>query len=236
MTVHVEESIERYFEGRIALGEDRDALFGHLDRCAPCRTHFDRLAFAQRALASPGDAVPSTELALIKRTLIPAAQKRRFIVWPSRVVGLFAPAALVVVVVLGLMMFPELSGRKESVLTPKGGHTARSGEIEVLCFDTQKEVTAHLREDGACIAPGFIKVIYASPESVPSLFVAAIEDEEVRFAVELKSPKPRSVVPDFAELRAGGTIKVVVLTADRTPEKEELMRMKPRLVVEGVSR
>ncbi len=236
MTVHVEESIERYFEGRIAHGEDRDALFGHLDRCSPCRAHFDRIAFVHRALASPEHPVPGTELALIKRTLIPDASKKRIFVWPSRLVGLFAPAALVVIAVLGLMMFPELGGRKESGFMSKGGHGARTGEIEVLCFDTQKEITAHLREDGACIAPGFVKVIYASPESVPSLVVAAIEDEEVRFLVELKAPKPRSVVPEFAELRAGSTIKLVALAADRTPEKEELLRTKPRLVVEGVSR
>src|SRR5437763_1637818 len=126
MTVHVEESIERYFEGRIGLSEDRDALFGHLDRCAPCRGHFDRLAFTHRALAGTRSGVPMTELALIKQSLIPAAaekskEARKRLSFP-RLAALFAPAAAVVVIALGVLTFPT-NLHKEGALVPKGGTT-----------------------------------------------------------------------------------------------------------------
>jgi hypothetical protein len=233
MTVHVEESIERYFEGRIGRGEDRDALFGHLDRCMPCRSHFDRVAFTHRALFSGDGSVPRAELDLIKGTLISGSKRP----WTIRfsmaaIVGTLAPAAAVIIAAFAFFVLP----RNEGVFTAKGGAVARAGAIEVLCFDDKKEVTAHLKEDGACVAPGFVKVIYASPETMPSLVVAAVEDDEVRFVVELKSPKPRSVVPEFAELRPGSAIRVIAFGADKAPDKDEIARMKPRLVVEGVSK
>jgi hypothetical protein len=234
VTVHVEESIERYFEGAIAKREDRDALFGHLDRCEPCRDHFDRIAFTQRALAGAKGDVPATELALIRRTLI-GGDSSRSRMTAARFFALFAPAAAVAAVGLLVVLNPHTLSL-EPTFVPKGGLTLHSPQVEALCFDAAKEITAHLREDGACVAPGFVKVIYASPETVPSLVVAAIEDEEVRFVVKLESPKPRSVVPEFAELRPGASIRIIAVTAERAPEKESLLTMKPRLVVDGVSR
>jgi hypothetical protein len=202
MTTHVEAAIERYFEGRIDDITERDALFGHLDRCDGCRRRFDELAGVQRALAG-GTEIPATELALIGRTVVAGAAARKTSAQPWFVVArVLAPmVALGIAAVVLLQPPPEL--------TSKGGGEAGSVGIEALCFDPSGAQTKVLKESGECPAPGLVKLVYASARSVDRLTVRAGS-----WSAELVAPAPRSTIPGHVALEVGQRLEVVAVAGD----------------------
>lgn len=197
MTTHVEAAIDKYFEGRIEDVKERDALFGHLDRCDGCRRRFDEVALVQRALS--GDrGVPAAELALIGRTVIAAAAPVKKPAWSawfwvSRIAAPVAALGAAAVLFLGPSQF-----------TAKGGGEQGTGVgIEVLCFDRRAEQTKVLRASGDCPAPGVFKLVYASAHSVDHLSVRAKD-----LKLEIDAPAPRSSLPGYVEFEAGERIEV----------------------------
>jgi hypothetical protein len=201
MTTHVETAIERYFEGRIGDIKERDALFGHLDRCDRCRRRFDELAVVHRALAGGVAEIPATELALIGRTVVAGAAARKTNNAPwfvlTRVV---AP-----VLAIGVALFVFV---KPGEFTAKGGGAAGIA-VEALCFDPSGAQTRVLKESGACPAPGFVKLVYASARSVEHLSVRA-----GAFSVELDAPAPRSSIPGHFTLSIDEKVEVVAVAGE----------------------
>ncbi len=222
---HVDRDIERYFDGGIRTPEAHEALFGHLDRCPTCRGYFDELAGGHRLLARDRTSIPATELALLLPIVVGRSAARPGSRVPSWVWSVFGPALAAMFALLFFRPTPELAskGSEEALHAPV---------VEVLCFDQRFEVTAHLERDGACKAPGYVKVVYASPWTVPSLTVAAIADEELRFVARLTEPSPRSVVPEYASLDHGETLRIVVSTEPM--DDKALMVKRPSITVSGV--
>lgn len=197
MTTHVETAIDKYFEGRIEDVKERDALFGHLDRCEGCRRRFDEVALVQRAL-SGGSGIPAAELALIGRTVVSAAAPAKKPAWSAWfwVSRIAAPVAA-----LGAAAIFFLT---PSQFTAKGGGEGVSGVgIEVLCFDRQAVQTKVLRASGDCPAPGVFKLVYAAAHSVDHLRVRAGS-----LKLELDAPEPRSSLPGHVQFAAGERIEV----------------------------
>ncbi|MCC7386288.1 MAG: hypothetical protein IT384_30875 [Deltaproteobacteria bacterium] len=233
MTRHVERAIERYFSGDMARGAERDALFGHLDRCETCRGEFEEQARAMRALAGTGEP-PGAELELMLPALLDGvAPAARSFSW--RPLAWLLPIAAAAGLAAVLFVPREDPGAREE-WTAKGGAPAIGlPTVEVLCFDPHGEVVAHLKRDGACAAPGFLKLIYASPRTVPHLTVLAISGDEVRLHVEVDAPAPKSVLADHAKLAAGETIRVIALAGDGPAEMEVAKKHAPALTVRGTS-
>ena len=222
---HVDRDIERYFDGGIKTPEAHEALFGHLDRCPSCRAYFDELAIGHRALAKDRSTIPSTELALLLPLVVGRSAARTPSGAPAWVWSLLGPAFAAVFALLFFPPSPELvsKGSQDGPKRPT---------IEVLCFDEKLEVTAHLSRDGACAAPGWVKVVYASPWTVPSVTVAAIAGEQIKFVARLEKPGPRSVVPEHARLEYGEKLRIVV-TTERADDKA-LMAHPPTITVSGI--
>lgn len=207
MMGHVDRAIAQYFEGRITRASDRDALFGHLHRCDACRRSFDERAVAERALAGlatgqPPPGGPSArELDAIASALLDAVAPRQSRAWWRWLAGAAIPVVASLLVAVAL---PDEAFRSKG-----GGPAGGVPVIEVLCFDARAEVVAHLKESGACPAPGFLKVIFASPRPIEHLSVAAFTRDEVRLSADLTTPEPRSVLADYAQLGPGETVRVV---------------------------
>jgi hypothetical protein len=222
MTTHVEAEIEKYFDGRIEAIAERDALFGHLDRCDGCRRRFDELAVAHRALAGDQLTLPATELALIGRTVIQSTAKP--VERPRSWLRILVPAAVfAAVLVFSLLPRGEFAS--------KGGETAGAAAIDVLCFDALGEPTKALKADGSCPAPGLIKLVYASARPAAHLRVVALVDDTARIDVTLENVEPRSPIPGHAALAAGEKISIVVLARGEALEKRA-----PSITVTGVPR
>jgi hypothetical protein len=228
MTAHVESAIERYFDGvRITPG-DRDALFGHMDRCHDCRSYFDELALTHRALAGKTGDVPATELALIGQAVAMGAttepvRERR---WLTGLASAIAAASAVLLAAVFI-------GPKQEAFTAKGGAVlAASPTVEVLCFDEQAEVVAHLKQSGACPAPGFIKLVFASPKTVETLAVAVLSGEKLLSLENLQSPSPRGVLPGHVQLARGETLRIVI--SDDELDRTEALTQLATMTVEGV--
>jgi hypothetical protein len=226
MTAHVDRAIERYFAGEIARAADRDALFGHLDRCDQCRKAFDSEADLHRSLAGSKHQIPATELALIAPALLdsiaPDRAPKRWWTWAFAL----APIAAALLVAI------RATGPAHDEWSPKGSAPiAPEASIEVLCFDEKANVVQHLKQDGRCPAPGFLKVVYASPRSVPHLTVAAFAGDEVRLYADLSSPEPRSVVADYAKIARGDRVRVIAVAKDSPVAMEVLRGMSPSITV-----
>jgi hypothetical protein len=222
---HVDRDIERYFDGGIETPEAHEALFGHLDRCPTCRAYFDELAIGHRMLAADRSTLPSTELALLLPIVVGRSATSAHARVPSWVWSLFGPALAA--------MFALLFFRAPPELVSKGSvHGPKPPTIEVLCFDEKFEVTAHLERDGACPAPGWIKVVYASPWTVPSVTVGAFSGDQVRFVSRMQQPAPRAVIPEHARLEKGDELRIVVTTEDT--DDKALMAHPPSITVSGV--
>lgn len=233
MTPHVEETIERYFEGRVTEIEERDALFGHLDRCLDCRGRFDELASIHRMLGGgvPGG-IPSTELALVRSSVVSGATRktsdRRWRIG-AYLAAIAMPAAAAFAV--AAFVLPR------SDLTAKGGGAARADRpaIEVICFDERAEIREHLRSDGRCPAPGYLKLVYAAPRTVPHLLIAALSGDEVRAMSVLTMPEPRSVLPEHVKIAPGERVRIVAVSSREPIPRERAQMLSPILVVTGVA-
>ena len=175
-------------------------------------------------LAKDRSHIPSKELALLLPIVVGRSATRPSAGVPAWVWSVFGPALAAVFALLFFRPAPEM--------VAKGSPHQAKPAIEVLCFDQKFEVTAHLSRDGDCSAPGWVKVVYASPWTVPSLTVAAIADGEVRFLARMSKPEPRSVVPDHAMLRHGEKLRVVVTT--EPIDDKALMAHPPAITVSGV--
>ncbi len=223
---HVERAIEAYFEGRLSDETDRDALFGHLDRCTECREHFNEIARGFRMLSQDQAGPGAVELSMIGASLLKPEKKRRAPAWWAGLLGLASLAAVLFVV------RPVDDG-----FGAKGGASGTVATLEVLCFNEKAEMSSHLNthlhEATACKAPGYLKIIYASPRSVKRLTVAAVVGKEVRFITEVANPRPRSVLPNHARLVAGETIKIIAVEGEKPPLKELLLRA-PVMQVQAV--
>ncbi|MFO0727265.1 MAG: hypothetical protein U1E65_26030 [Myxococcota bacterium] len=205
MTAHVEQAIERYFRGEIHAVEERDALFGHLDRCPLCRASFDSHSTAHRLLAQKP--FGAAELESMLPALLDGASPRlapgslRWLRWLGPLVASAGAAVL---------FFLSPSG-----LSIKGGSHSGAAIVEALCFDAQMAVTAHLKESGRCPAPGYVKLLFASPSTVPALTVVVLAKDEVRLDLHLKQPEPRSVLADYAKLEPQEVLRVIAVAGDR---------------------
>lgn len=227
MKAHVEDDIHRYFEGRLTAVAERDALFGHLDRCPECRAEFDAIAEADRLLADlSADALPPVQLDAIRASVLESAEVEK----PSRAkwwLSWLVPAAAAAVALFAAMPSQRF--------TSKGGATVTVPTVEALCFDSDANVVQHLAASGTCPAPGFVKMIYASPESTPHLTVVARRGDAIVSRSSVEDVKPRSVLPEHVALAAGETIEVVVLT--EPPADDEALKVaEPTLVITGVAR
>ena len=237
MTTHVDTTIERYLEGRVVDASERDRLFGHLDRCERCRSRFDELAIAHRALSGTEASMPGTELDLIAPAVIEEAvraaePKRSFAGWLARVM---VPVAAVALVVVGLRVGPD--DHEAAFAAKGGGATAKSVRLEVLCFDEKMEIAAHLRDGGgSCPAPGFVKLVFGSVRTVDHLSVAVLAKHEVRLFEKLTSPKPRSIVPGYAKLMPGETLDVIAVAGDEAADLPRVRVVEPMLRIEGAHR
>lgn len=228
MTAHVDQAIERYFAGAVDRARDRDALFGHLDRCERCKKEFEAQAQAHRALAG-GKSFAATELALIAPALLDSVEPEP---WPSRwiawAVGLAIPAAIALLVALGPITAEDPAAPYVGV---RGSQNEGKSTVEVLCFDEKMQVVAHLKQDGRCPVPGYIKVVFASPLTVPHLSIAAIAKNEVRLFADLEKPEPRSVLADYAKIERGESLQVIAVAGDEAVRLEVLRAMPPALTV-----
>lgn len=231
-----ERLIERYFEGESLSPPEQQQLFSRVADDEECRAYFDELAEAERLL-SGGHELPSTQLDLIKQAVLSEAapsrsQVRSFAqVW--RAAGLFGAvaAAGVLFVVLG----PERGGPGE--FAARGGSEA-SLAVEALCFDAKAEVVKSARSSTDCPAPGFVKLLYASPRSAPRIAVvvrARTESvpPEVRVEFELETPSPRSILPGHARIELGETLEIYV--ADKAIGPDQLEQLSPVFTIAGVS-
>lgn len=219
MTTHVESAIEKYFAGRIEVMEERDALFGHLDRCDGCRQRFDELARMQRALSGGGVGLPAAELHLIGRTVIASAAPVRVRSWSW--LRIAAPLVAVAAAVL-LFLRPA-----DEVWTAKGGEAAAAITLEALCFELESQTETVLRTSGDCPAPSFVKLVYASPRKAGHFHVVARAGGESRMEVTLDDLGPRSPIPGHVQLEPGETIEISTIE-----DGEE----RPVLSIRGVSR
>ncbi len=246
MNTHAEDAVDRYFSGGMQASQ-RDALFGHLDRCAECKQYFDDIAYAHRMISGEDATVSDFELALIGRFLVDEKRHRapkpfaflRDLVGgekpqhsPSGVVRwLFAGALPLFGAAFSFWFFAAPNPHNE--WAARGSKDRRTPVVEVLCFDQEAQVTQHLTESGSCPAPGFVKVLYASPQTVPNLVVAAVAEKEIRFALRLERPEPRSVIPQHAELKVGEALRIVVLEEDQVVHKH-ITQDHGHIVVQGV--
>ncbi len=226
MKAHVEDDIHRYFEGRLTAVAERDALFGHLDRCDVCRAEFDAIAEADRLLADlPADAVSPVQLDAIRASVLDVAEPEA----PSRAkwwLTWLVPAA-----VAGVALFAAMP---KETFTSKGGGAPTTPTVEVLCFDDAANIVAHLAASGTCPAPGFAKMIYASPEQTPHLTVVARQGDRIVARASVEDVKPRSVLPEHVALEPGVSTAFVVFT--EPPDDEALKTAPATLVVTGVAK
>src|SRR5262245_58068916 len=127
MTTHVEAAIERYFEGQISDIGERDALFGHLDRCGGCRQRFDEMARVHRALSGTAE-LAQAEVALIGRTVIANAARKQA---KQEKAPWFALTRIVApILALGVALFIFM---KPSEFNSKGGGETNAIALEALC-------------------------------------------------------------------------------------------------------
>lgn len=230
MRRHVDRDIERYFEGGIERASDREALFGHLDRCDRCRTEFDAQAETHRALSGLGRGqLPITELSLIAPALLDAVapEQRSMFGWRSWA----GAAALLAPVALLLLLLQPGSLEPRGELTARGGGALPVLPIEVLCFDAKAQVVAQLKQDGRCPAPGFLKIVYASAAPAGHLTVVALVRGEVRLFAEVAAPKAGTVLSDYARLEPGEQLQVIAVTADGPSGLEVVKSMPATLTV-----
>jgi hypothetical protein len=229
MTPHVERAIDRYFRGAIREREERDALFGHLDRCDACRAAFDAQAAAHRALAKEQGGVPPTELALILPAVldgIAPPEPRRSWAW---LVALAPIAALLLAVI-------ALRGRgPDDGYASKGGTPIPLPVIEALCFDEKAAVSAHLKATGTCPAPGFVKLVYGSTDRAPYLTVLVLAEKEVRLFESIERPTRETVIGDYAKLAPGETLRVIAVWGERPLELEAARARQPIMSIHGAA-
>ncbi len=227
MTAHVESAIERYFRGDIQKAEERDALFGHLDRCQVCRQSFEAQSEATRLLS--GRSFARAELEAMLPAILDAAAPApaRGLAWLRWAAPLLAASAAGLL----LMLQPP-----PNVDTARGGTHDGGAVVEALCFDERFVVTAHLKEAGGCPAPGFVKILYASPATVPALSVVILSESEVRLEAHVQKPEPRSVLADYAKLAPGETLRVIAISGPETTALEVAKRLTPVMTIHGDSR
>lgn len=227
MTAHVEGAIERYFRGDIHRAEERDALFGHLDRCQQCRQSFEAQSEATRLLS--GRPYARAELEAMLPAILDAAAPApaRGWAWLRWAVPLLTAAAALLVVTL----LPPAH-----VDTARGGTHDGGAVVEALCFDEGFAVTAHLKETGGCPAPGFVKILFASPATVPALSVLVMAEDEVRLEAHVQKPEPRSVLADYAKLSPGETLRVIAVSGPETTALEVAKGLTPVMTIHGDSR
>jgi hypothetical protein len=206
MTTHVESAIDKYFAGRIEALEERDALFGHLDRCDGCRRRFDELARTHRAMSSVDGAMPAAELHLIGRTVVAAAARREEPRFSWAFWGRIAAPVLALGAALVFFLRPV-----EEEFTAKGSVRESKIAIEALCFDLETQSETVLRADGECPAPSFVKLMYASPHPAGHFHVVVRQGTEERLQVTLDRPEPRSPIPGHVQLDPEQTLDVVVV-------------------------
>ena len=221
MSAHVEAAIERYFKGEIAQPRERDALFAHLGACVHCRAKFDAQSAANDALSGRRFAKVDLD-AMLPALLEGAAPPRRRLSW----VAWLAPALTVCAVLV--FFIPQ------SELTPKGGGLRGPPAIEALCFDTQAQLAAHRTATGGCPAPGFVKLVFAAPETVPVLNLVVLgADGAVRWSADVTTPKPRDVIGDYIELAKGDELRVIAVAGDRSTPLEVARTMAAVMTIRG---
>ena len=233
-TIHVEAELARYFRGELT-GEPRAQLFAHLGGCAECRARFDAESEAHRLLS--GQAFGRVELSAMLPELLdgasppPATLGARLAAWlrGPRVVGLGLAAAAA----LGLVVALRGPVEPSDPYTPKGGPSPEGPLVEVLCFDAKLEVTTRTSTGGACRAPGYVKVVYRRPTTVPVLTVLVLGDDGVRLRATVAEPKPLAVVPDHARLGVGEVLRVIAVAGPAAVPEDIAKAAVPVLTVRG---
>lgn len=233
-TIHVEAELARYFRGELG-AEARAQLFAHLGGCDECRTRFDAESEAHRLLS--GQAFGRVELSAMLPELLdgasppPATLGARLAAWlrGPRVVGLGLAAAAA----LGLVVALRGPVEPSDPYTPKGGPSPDGPLVEVLCFDAKLEVTTRTSTGGACRAPGYVKVVYRRPTTVPVLTVLVLGDDGVRLRATVAEPKPLAVVPDHARLGVGEVLRVIAVAGPAAVPEDIAKAAVPVLTVRG---
>lgn len=237
-TIHVEAELARYFRGELG-AEARTQLFAHLEGCAECRARFDAESEAHRLLS--GQAFGRVELSAMLPELLdgasppPATLGARLAAWlrGPRGVGLGLAAAAALGLVLALRGPVEPSDPDTTAYTPKGGPSPEGPLVEVLCFDAKLEVTTRTSTGGACRAPGYVKVVYRRPTTVPVLTVLVLGDDGVRLRATVAEPKPLAVVPDHARLGVGEVLRVIAVAGPAAVPEDVAKAAVPVLTVRG---
>ncbi len=231
---HFEDTVDRYFNSCLPSSE-RAALFAHTEQCSSCRQYFEDASTAQRLLSGNLNKVSKGELSAIRGLVIHEAQKReskKAFSWRS--LFYVAAPALSTVALLFVFLSPQSSTPPGGEWTARGTVRSLNLSIEVLCFDQEGNTTARHRTSGTCPAPGFLKVVYASPTTTPAVTVGVFSGDEVRFVSELVSPLPSSVAPKYAPLKVDEELRVVAVP--EIASAENLAEMNPILTIRGLQK